>query len=113
MAAGLLGGNITGGSDHQVRLDTLVVTRPVPEPDTLRAVRDGVVHGEVLQVVLFVGNDDVNVVHTAETVIGDGKQAIDIRGKVDAGYVSALIADDINEARILVSKPVVVLTPDR
>lgn len=40
------------------------------------------------------------------------KQAVAIRRKVDADNLGALVGDNVEETRILVSETVVVLTPD-
>ena len=52
---GLLSGNVASGCDHDVRFAGFIVAGPVPDTDALGAVCDGLLHGQELQVLLFVG----------------------------------------------------------
>jgi len=65
------------------------------------------------KVQLLVGNDHVDVVFAPQAVVGDGQQTIDIRRKVDARDRGALIQHHVEESRILMSKAVVILPPNR
>ena len=61
---------------------------------------------------LFVGDDHVHVVLTAQAVVRHAQQAVRIRRKIDARDFGALVADNIEKAGILVGEAVVILTPD-
>jgi hypothetical protein len=76
-------------------------------------VGDRVVHVEVLQVVLFVGDDDVDVVLALQAVVHDRQETVAVRREVDADHLGALVGNDVEEARVLVGETVVVLSPDR
>ena len=107
----LLGGNVAGTGHHHVRLRPLVVARLPPDADALGAMRDGLVHGHVLQVLLLVADDHVDVVGALEAMIGDAEQGIHIRRQVDAANIRALVHHQVEEARILVGEAVVILPP--
>jgi hypothetical protein len=105
---GFLGHDVSAGSDDDVGLFAVVVGGPVPDTDALGAVGDGGVHVEELDVVLLVGDDDVDVVGGAEAVVHCAEQAVRIRWKVDADDFGRLVYDDREEAGILVSEAVVI-----
>ena len=84
-----------------------------PDADALGAVRDGLVHRHVLQVLLLVADDHVDVVGAPEAVIGHAEQRVHVRRQIDAADIRALVHHHIEEARILVREAVVVLAPDR
>ena len=107
-----LRGNVARACHHYIGFASLIVARPVPDADALRAVRDRGIHVQVLQVQLLVGNDHVDVVLAAQTVIGNRQEPVHIRRQIDARYFGSLVHDDVEEARILVRKAVVILTPD-
>ena len=69
---------------HDVRLLALVVARAIPDADALRAVHDGLVDRRELQVLLLVGDDDVDAVGRAQALIGHDEQSVRIRREVDA-----------------------------
>ena len=48
----------------------IVVAGPIPDADAFGAVLNGFIHGQILQVLLLVGDNDVDVVHAAEAVVG-------------------------------------------
>lgn len=58
---GFLGGDVTTGSHNHVGLFSNVCAELWPDTDTLCAVSDGIVHAQVLDVVLLVSNNDVHV----------------------------------------------------
>lgn len=62
--------------------------------------------------VLLVGYDDIDVVRAAKAVVRHGKKAVSIGRQVYMDYLRTLIRDDIEETGVLVSKAVVVLSPD-
>ena len=59
---------------HHVRLRAFVVARLPPDADALGAMRNGFVHGHVLQVLLLVGHNDVDVARALKAVIGHTQQ---------------------------------------
>jgi len=108
----LVSGDITTGGHDNIRLLTLVVRSEVPDTDTLGAVLDSLVHSEELQMLLLVRDNNVDVVLAAKAVVHSGKEAVGVRRQVDAHDIRALVCDNVKEARILVRKAVVVLSPD-
>ena len=109
---GFVGWDIAAGCHDDVRVLTLVVACPVPDSDSLGAVLDCFFHIEVLDMVLLVGNDDVDVVGAAETMICDREESVSVRWEVDSHDFWALVCDNIEETRILMGEAVVVLSPD-
>lgn len=108
----LMCGYITAGCHDDIRLDALVIGGPVPDAETLGAVLNGLFHLEILQMILLVGDDDIDVVVAAQAMVCHGKKTVSIRWKVDTDDFWALVGDNIEETRILVSETVVVLSPD-
>lgn len=107
-----VGGDITARCHDEIRLLTLIVRCPLPDAYALGAVLNGLVHSEELQVLLFVGDDDVDIILTTKAVVHGGEQTIGIRRKVDTHNIRALVGNNVEETRILVRKAIVVLTPD-
>ena len=92
----------------------LVVARPVPDAQALGTVGDRRLHVQVLHVLrLLVRDDDVDVVLAAEAVVADREQAVGVGRQVDAHHAGALVRHHVEEAGVLVRKPVVVLPPDQ
>ena len=67
---------------------------------------------EPLPLRLFTGNDQVDVVPAAKTVIGYREQAVGVGRQIDAHDVGLFARNVIDEARILVGEAVVILPPD-
>ena len=65
-----------------------------------------------LQMLLLVGDDHVDVVGAAKAVVGDRQQRVGVGRQVDARDRRALVGHQIDEARILMREPVVILAPD-
>ena len=61
---------------------------------------------------LLAGHDDVDVLAAAQAVIGDGEQAVRVRGQVDPDDLGLLVHHQVDETRILMREAVVVLPPD-
>lgn len=59
--------------------------------------------------VLFVGDDDVDVICAAETVVHAGKKTVSVGWEVDSYDFWALVGDDIEESGILMGEAIVVL----
>src|ERR1700756_424490 len=108
---GLLSRNVPGGSHHHVRFTCLIIAGPIPDADAFGAMDDGLVHTQILQMLLLVADDYVHVVLAAEAMIGNRQQAVDIGGKVNACDISALVDDHIQKSGILMSETVVILAP--
>src|SRR5271165_726286 len=107
----LLGRYIAGRRKDDIRLAALIVTCPLPDPNTLRAVLNRRIDIEVLKVDLLVRNDHVDVVLTPQAMISDRQQAIAIGRQIDSSDGSALVQDHVEESGILMSKSVVILAP--
>ena len=73
---------------------------------------NGRFHIEPLPLGLLAGNDQVDVVPAAKTVIGDREQAVGVRRQIDANDIGLLARNVIDEARILMGEAVVILPPD-
>ena len=97
---------------HDVGLGAIVVRRPFPDPEPTRAVRDRVLHVQVVQRRLLAGDDHVDVVAGAQAVIGDRQQRVGVRRQVDADDLGLLVDDVVDEPRVLMGEAVVVLAPD-
>src|ERR1035441_6289986 len=106
-----LGGDITRCSKDNIRFLTIIITGPIPDTDALCAVGNSGINIQVLQVALFVRDNDVDVIFRSQTMIGYRQQTVGIRGEVDAGYCGTLIEHDIEKPRILVCKAILILTP--
>ena len=109
---GLVGRDVAARGHDYVGLGALVGREARPDADALCAVHDGVGHGEVLEVFLLVGDDDVDVVGRAKAVVHAGEEAVAVGGKIDAHDLGGLVGDDVEEAGVLVCEAVVVLAPD-
>jgi len=74
-------------------------------------VRDRLVHRQEVQRGLLAGDDHVDVVATAQAVVSDREQAVAVGREVDPDDLRLLVDDVVDEARVLVREPVVVLAP--
>jgi hypothetical protein len=100
-------------ADHDhIRLNTLIRAGPIPDPQAFGAVNDGFFHVQVLQMRLFVGDNDIDVIPTAQTMVGHRQQGVDIWRQIDARDFGVFVDHYIQKPRILVGEPVVVLAPD-
>src|SRR5208282_1085544 len=108
----LKGWYVSAAGHYYVGFRPLVVGRPFPNADSRRAMFYCVIHREPLRRGLFAGDYYVDVVAASEAVVGNGKQAIGIGRKIDPHYLCFLVDYVIDEAGVLVRKPVMVLTPD-
>ena len=103
--------DVAGAGHDRIRLVVLVVARPLPDPDPRRHVLDRLVHVQVLQGRLLARHDHVDRVAHAQALVGDGEQRVGVRRQVDPDHLGLLVDDVVDEARILVGEPVVVLPP--
>ena len=106
-----MGGNVSARGYYDVGFVALVVAGPVPDSQALGAVCDGGGHVHVLEVILFVGDDDIDVVATVEAVIHYGEETVPVGWEIDAYDFGRFISDDVEKAWILVGEAVVILTP--
>ena len=91
--------HIARARDDDVGFDVLVRAGPGPDPDALFAVPDRGLDVQILQMELFVRDDDVHIVDASQTVIGHAQQTVRVGREIDAGDDRALVRDDIEEAR--------------
>lgn len=62
--------------------------------------------------VLLVGDDNIDIILRAQTMVGDAEKAVSIRWKIDANDFWGLVRYDVEETGILVSESVMVLSPN-
>lgn len=67
----LVGWDISARSHNNIWFLALVVGGPVPDSETLSAVRDSFFHAEELEVVLLICDDDVDIVGAAQAMVCD------------------------------------------
>src|SRR5262249_17050881 len=68
---GLRGRHVTAAGHDDVRLAAPIVAGPLPDTESSFAVLDRLVHRQPLRSGLLARDDDVDVVPTSQTVIGD------------------------------------------
>ena len=103
--------HVPGAGEHHVGLCAFVAARPVPDADPARAVRDRLLHRQVVERGLLAGDDHVDVVAAAQAVVGDRQQAVGVRGQVHADDLGLLVDHVVDEPGVLVGEAVVVLAP--
>src|SRR5271155_5619766 len=108
----LLRHDVSGTGHDDVWLRAIVRTCPVPYPSSFGAVHDRVVHIEIDKVRLFVGDNHIDIIRTPQTMVGYAQQTVRVGRKIDASNLCALIADEIQKARILVREAIMVLSPN-
>ena len=104
-------GDITAAGHHHVRIGALIVTRPLPDADTLCAVGNRSGHGQPLRRGMFPCNDHVDVMATPQAVIHHGEEAVRIRRQINPHHPSLFVDDMINEAGVLMRESIVILSP--
>src|SRR5271166_5224198 len=102
---------IASRGHNDIRLATLIVARPFPDADALRAMHNSGVDIQVLEVELLVGDDYIDVVLAPQAMIGYRQETIAVGRKIEPGDSGALVQDHVQEAGILVGETVVVLAP--
>ena len=60
---------------------------------------------------LLAGDNDVDVIATAQAVVGDRQQAVGVGRQIDANNLGFLVDDVVDETGILMAEPVVILPP--
>ena len=103
--------HVAGAGQHHVGLCAFVAARPVPHADPARAVRDRLLHRQVVQRGLLAGDDHVDVVAAAQAVVGDRQQAVGVGRQVHAHDLRLLVDHVVDEAGVLMGEAVVVLAP--
>ena len=104
--------HVAGAGHNHVGIACIIAC---PRPDTYprSTVAGGRFDIEPLPVQLLARDDQVDVVPASKAVIRHRKEAVRIRRQVDPNDIGAFVRDMIDEAGILVGKPVVVLPPDQ
>src|SRR5208282_1083796 len=105
--------DIAATCHYHVGFGALVVAGPDPDASSLRAVLDCRLHVQVLEVHLFVGDNNVHVVDASQTMVRDGEQAVCVGRQVNANNARTFVDYHIEETGILVGKPVMILPPDQ
>ena len=103
-------GHIAGARHNHIWIAP-IVARPLPDTYSRSAMAGRRFNVEPLPFHLLAGNDQVDVVPASQTVIGNRQQAIGVRRQIDANDIGALIRNMIDESRVLMGKPVVILPP--
>ena len=80
----LLRRHVAAAGQHDVGLLAGVGAGPRPDAEALGAVDDRLVDGGELQVLLLVGDDDVDAVGAAQALVGDRQQRVGVGRQVDA-----------------------------
>src|SRR5664280_522235 len=103
---------VSATGHHHIRFDTLVVTCPLPDSNSFSAMYYCSVHCKPLWECMFSCNHNINVMPAAQAVIKNRQQAVCIWWKVNTYYISFLVHDMVEEARILVRETIVILLPN-
>lgn len=109
---GLVGWDVAARRHHEVRFLAGVGAELWPYADALGAMHDRLLHRKILEVLLFIGDNDIDIVGRPEAVVHDREEAVTVRWKVDADDLGALVGHDIKETWVLVCEAVVVLSPN-
>lgn len=83
--------DVSARCHDNIRLLAVVIACPFPDADALCAVSNSLIHCKILQVLLFVSNNDIDVVFTTEAMVHGRKQAVCIWREVDANNLRALV----------------------
>src|SRR5579859_6830873 len=104
--------DVPGAGHDDVWLRSFVVTGPLPDPDAGSTMPYRIVDCQALERRLLAGDDDIDVIATAQNVVGHGEKRIRVGREVNPDHVCLLIDGVVDESRVLVGKAVVVLPPD-
>ena len=69
-------------------------------------------HVQPLRLRLLAGDDDVDAVPAAQAVVGHPQQGVGVGRQIDPHDVGLLVHHVVDEPRVLVAEPVMVLPPD-
>ena len=103
---------VTAAGHHDVRLLPLVVRRPFPDADALRAVLHGLFHREPLRARVLARHDDIYIVAALDAVVEAGEQAVGVGRQIHAHHIGLLVRHVVEKARVLMREAVVILLPD-
>ena len=103
--------HVSRAGHHHVGLAAAVVAGPFPDAKSRRAMFDGRIHVEPLQLRLFAADDHVHVIPAAQAMVGHRQQRVGVRRQIDADHFGLLVHDVINETRVLMAEAVVILPP--
>ena len=73
---------------------------------------DRLIYGQILEMGLFIRNNDINLIDTLETAIGDRQETIYVRGQINSHHLSTFVGYQIKKPRILMGKTIMILAPD-
>ena len=104
--------HIACAGHYYIRFAIPVITGPLPNANSGAAVFDSRIHVQPLWLVLFSGNDDINKIPAAKALVCYIKQGVGIRREKNTDDIGFFIHHEVDKARILVRKAVVVLSPD-
>ena len=105
--------NVAGRGDHHIGISAQHLRAgPLPDTQAAGAVGHGLLHGQEVGGGLLARYDDVDVLARAQAVIVGRQQRVGVRRQVHPHDVGALVHHVVDEARVLVGEPVVVLPPD-
>ena len=107
-----LKGRYVAGAGHDHVGIASVVAGPMPDAGADGAMANRRIDVEPLPFRLLSGDDQVDVVAAAQTMIRDRQQAICIGWQIDTDDIGFLIRDVIDKTRILMGEAVMVLSPD-
>lgn len=107
----LQGWHIAGTGHHHVGV-TGIIAGPLPDTRAGCAMANGRIDVEPLPLRLLSGDDQIDIIVTAQAVIRDRQQAVCVGRQIDAHDVGFFVCDMIDEAGILVGEAIVVLSPD-
>src|SRR5215469_375451 len=101
-----LGSDVAGCGKDDIEFLTFIITGPIPDANAFCAVGNCGIHVEILQMLLFVRDNDVDIVFGSQAMIRYGQQAVGIRGQIDARDRGALVEYYVQESRVLVREAV-------
>src|SRR6185437_12591016 len=104
-------GNVARTGHDDIRIAILIVAGPGPYANAFGAMLHGGIHAQPLGGGMFSGNDHIDVMSTAQTMVHDRKQTIGIRWQINSDNLRLFVDDVVDKTRILMSEAVVVLPP--
>src|SRR5208337_4949399 len=105
-------GNVARACHDHVGFESAVVARPLPDTDSGGAVLYRLIHAEPLRCRLLAGHNHIDAVPAAKAAIGGEEKRIGVGREVDAHDAGLLVANIVDEARVLMAKAVMVLAPN-
>ena len=102
--------HVAAAGHHDVRLAALR-SKPTPRPRCRACMDDCVVQREVVEGRLLARHHDVHVIAAPQTVVHDGEKRVRVWRQIHPDDLRLLVHDVVDEAGVLMRKPVVVLAP--